>query len=98
MNITVRVFDEAEIGGNLITILSIHNNVDHKVKVKEINDLSYFTNDIEVNFINQEVFKSNAEFKFNLSPLSVEFQNKLYSNTSPFRKDCQILSRYNYWG
>lgn len=87
LNITDRVFEEAEIGGNLITIVS-KNSIDNNiVQFKEIADLNEFTSNLTYELIKQEIFQSNKDFNFNLGN---QFQSilfdKVYHNTLPLGK------------
>ncbi|MBM3712526.1 MAG: hypothetical protein FJW56_03705 [Actinobacteria bacterium] len=86
LNITDKVFEEAETGGNLITILSKYNNDDHIIHSKEIDDLNDFTNDLSYNLIKQEVFRKKRDFKFNLSQFSETLMDKINLNTLPLGK------------
>lgn len=86
LNITDKVFEEAEIGGNLITILSRSNNGDHIIRFKEIDDLNDFTNNFSYNLIKQETFRTTKDFKFNLDQSSEILFDKIYFNTIPLGK------------
>ncbi len=83
LNITDKVFDEAEIGGNLITILSKFSNSNQVIQFKEIDDLKCFSLDFSYNIIKQETFRLNYDNKFNLDNASENLINKINLNTIP---------------
>ena len=86
LNITDRVFEEAEIGGNAITILSRGDSRDNKVKFSEIDDLMVFSNTLDYDLIMQKTFLLRNEFKFYLNQTSDIIMQKLNHNSIPLEK------------
>jgi hypothetical protein len=83
INITDKVFEEVEIGGNLITVLKKLIWPDHIIKFKELYDLNQLSQELSIKFIAQESFKHNYEFKFYFNHISNNILEKIKKDTIP---------------
>jgi len=78
VNITDKVFQDAEIGGNLILIYKTGKSPDgHNVKSVEINELGLFDSNLGYNRIPQESYLLVDGCRFYLDITSLEIMNKI---------------------
>ena len=80
LNIKDKVFESAEIGGNLIFLFKKSSNDENKVQISDINDINEF-NAIETQLILQKKYQSNEGYKLYTDIVSTDLVNKIRNNS-----------------